>query len=51
MSERDKNLNIEVFAKFQSKNPKYMILIVTNAYRMIIDNLDIRFVIVKKGNI
>lgn len=51
MFEKDKNLNIEVFAKFQLKNTKCMIFIATNAYRMVIDNQNIGFVIVKEDNL
>lgn len=45
MSESDKNLNTKAFVKFQSENTKPIIFVVTDVYRMGIDNPDIGLVI------
>ncbi len=45
MSEWDKNLNAEAFAKLQSENTKCTICVATDAYEMDIDNQDVRLVV------
>lgn len=45
MSEQDKNLNIEAFAKPKVENNKYTIFAAINNYEIGIDNLNLRLVV------